>query len=134
MVTRLAAAVVVAGVLAGAAGAAWGPTGTGSGAASARTLPAGNVPTGSTSVRNVTLNWTASTFAGGTPVPAYVVRRFNAIGGAESAVLSACSGLVAATTCTENSVPTGSWKYTITPAAGSWRGTQSAQSASILVI
>jgi hypothetical protein len=133
-VTRLAAAVVVAGVLAGAAGAAWGPSGTGSGAASARTLPAGNVPSGSAALGSVTLNWTASTFSGGTPVPAYVVRRFRAMGGAERAVLSACNGLVAATTCTENNVPSGSWKYTITPAAGVWRGTQSAQSATILVV
>jgi hypothetical protein len=133
-VRRLVAVVLLTGVLTGAATAAWGPTGTGTGAASARTLPAGNVPTGGTSLRNVTLNWAGSTFPGGTPVPAYVVRRFHAIGGAESAVLPACSGLVAATTCTENNVPTGSWKYTITPAAGAWRGTQSAQSASILVI
>jgi hypothetical protein len=128
------AVLVLAGVAAGTAAAAWGPTGTGSGAASARTLPAGNVPSGGTSLRNVTLTWTASTFPGGTPVPAYVVRRFNAVGGAESPVLSACSGLVAATTCTESNVPSGSWKYTITPAAGVWRGTQSAQSSSILVI
>jgi hypothetical protein len=134
VVRRIATVLILAGVLAGAAGAAWAPLGTGSGAASARSLPAGNVPSGGASLRNVTLNWTASTFAGGTPVPAYVVRRFNALGGAESAVLTACSGLVAATTCTENNVPTGSWKYTITPAAGAWRGTQSAQSSSILVI
>jgi hypothetical protein len=127
-------ALLVAAAATGVAAAAWMPAGAGGGAASARTLPAGNAPTGSVSVRNVTLTWTASTFSDGTPVPAYVVRRFNAIEGAEATVLPACSGLVAATTCTENSVPTGSWKYTITPAAGSWRGTQSAQSPSILVL
>jgi hypothetical protein len=133
-VTRRLVALVLAGVLVGAATAAWAPTGSGAGAASARTLPAGNVPSGSASLGSVTLSWTASNFAGGTPVPAYVVRRYSAIGGAESAVLSACSGLVAATTCTESGVPAGSWTYTITPAAGAWRGMQSAQSASILVL
>lgn len=131
----LATALLVAAVLAGGAWAAWLPGGSGSGAARAKSLPAGNVPNPpSALLRSVTVTWTASTFVGGTPVPAYVVRRFNAIGGAEGTVLSACSGLVTATTCTENNVPIGTWKYTVTPAAGAWRGTQSGQSAPVLVL
>ena len=41
---------------------------------------------------------------------------------------------VAALTCTETGVPTGTWKYTITPAAGAWRGTESGQSALVVVL
>ena len=67
-------------------------------------------------------------------MPAYVVRRYNAFGGAEGTVLPGCSGLVPATSCVENNVPIGAWKYTVTPAAGAWRGAQSAQSAQVLVL
>jgi hypothetical protein len=42
--------------------------------------------------------------------------------------------LVGATTCTENGVPTGTWKYTLTPAAGAWRGIEGAMSATITVL
>jgi hypothetical protein len=41
---------------------------------------------------------------------------------------------VGATTCTENSVPTGAWKYTVTPAAGAWRGIEGGMSATITVL
>jgi hypothetical protein len=134
VVRAITIALVLAAVAAGAAVGAWAPTGTGAGAALAKSLPAGNTPTASAALRDVTVSWTASTFPDSTPVPAYVVRRFNAIGGAEGTVLANCAGLVAATTCVENNVPVGSWKYTVTPAAGAWRGTQSAQSASVLVL
>lgn len=82
----------------------------------------------------VNLSWSASSFSGGGPVPAYVVRRFNGITGTEAAVGGGCAGLVAATSCSESGVLPGSWRYTVTPAAGAWRGGQSAQSAAILVI
>ena len=96
-------------------------------------MPAGNVPSGTAAVGSVTVTWTASTFAGGAPVPGYVIRRFNSVTAAEAPVLSACSGIRSGTSCTESGVPIGSWKYTVTPAAGSWRGTQSAQSAAVVV-
>jgi hypothetical protein len=81
----------------------------------------------------VTVTWTASTFAGGTPVPGYVVRRFDSLTQAEATVLPACSGIVSGTSCVESGVPVGSWTYTVTPAAGTWRGAQSAQSAAVVV-
>jgi hypothetical protein len=117
----------------GVARASWAVGLAGNGATKAKTMPAGNVPSGTVSGRSVTLTWTASAFAGGGNSPAYVIRRFNSLTQAEATVLSACSGLVAATTCTENNVPLGTWQYTVTPAAGAWRGTQSGKSAVLLV-
>jgi hypothetical protein len=121
-------------VLASPASAAWSAGASGSGAAQARSLPGGNVPSGSAFLGSVTLSWSASSFAGGGPVPAYVIRRYNGLTGTEATVGNGCSGLVSATSCVESGVTPGTWKYTVTPAAGAWRGGQSAQSASILVI
>jgi hypothetical protein len=116
------------------AAAAWSAGAAGSGAVAARTMPAGNTPSASASLSTVTVTWTASTFAGGTPVPGYVIRRFNSVTQVEATVLSACAGTVLGTSCVESGVPTGSWKYSITPAAGVWRGAQSAQSTAVTVI
>lgn len=116
------------------AAGAWSAVASGPGAAAARTLPTGNTPSGSAGVGSVTLTWTASSFAGGPPVPGYVIRRFNNLNQAEATVLSACSGIVTGTSCVESGVPTGSWRYTITPAVGAWRGGQSAQSEVVVVL
>ena len=132
--TRVGVVAVLALILCGVAQASWPGNGSGVGASQARTMPAGNVPSGTVAGNSVTLTWTASTFAGGGAVPSYVVRRFNSVTSAEAAVLADCAGLVSATTCTENGVPVGTWRYTVTPAAGAWRGTQSAQSAVITVL
>ena len=134
MVRRTAALVTAALTLTAPGYAAWSSDANGSAAAAAKTLPAGNVPNQPTaSGSNVTVSWSASTFAGGGNVPAYVVRRYDTLG-VEATVLAACSGLVTATTCTENGVPSGAWKYTVSPAAGSWRGIESGQSAPVVVV
>lgn len=131
---RLALALAALALLgAGQAFGAWSPGGAGTGKAAARTMPAGNQPTGSAAPGSVSVSWASSTFAGGGAVPGYLVRRFNSVGGAEATVLASCAGVVTGTSCTESGVPLGSWRYTVTPAAGAWRGTQSAQSAAILV-
>ncbi len=130
-VVALALAILAAPL---AATAAWSPTGSGQGAAAARTMPAGNVPTGSALLGTVSLSWAASSFSGGPAVGGYVVRRYHGITGAEGAVLANCAGIVTGLSCTENGVSVGTWKYTITPAHGSWRGAQSAQSSAILVL
>lgn len=132
--TRLALVAVLALAVCGVAQASWSADASGAAATAAKTMPGGNVPSGTVAGNAVTLTWTASTFAGGGAVPGYVVRRFNGITQAEATVLAACAGVISATTCTENGVPTGTWVYTVTPAAGSWRGAQSGQSAVVPVL
>jgi hypothetical protein len=132
----LAAAALVALVSATAAGAAWSVSRTGTGATGSKTMPtaAPAAPSGSVSSHDVTVSWSASHFADGTNVPSYIVKRYDAITNALQTTLSACNGNVAATSCVEHAVPTGSWKYTVTPAAGVWRGTESAKSATVVVL
>ena len=116
--------------------AAWSVNRTGSGAIGSKTISAaaGGAPAGAVSSHDVTVSWTASQFVGGGNVPSYVVKRYDAITNALQTTLSACSGNVGATSCVEHGVPTGTWKYTMTPAAGIWRGTESAKSASVIVL
>ena len=132
----LAAAVLIALAAAAAAGAAWTVSRSGNGATGSKTISssAPAAPSGSVSSHDVTVTWTASQFVDGTNVPSYIVRRYDALTNALQATLAACSGNVAGTSCVEHSVPTGSWKYTVTPAAGSWRGTESPKSATVVVL
>ena len=130
---RIVIVLVCAVILTGTARASWAVDAPGTGATKAKTMLGGNVPSGSVAGNSVTLTWTASLFADGATIPSYVIRRFNSVTSTEATVLSACSGSVTGTTCTENGVPIGSWKYTVTPAAGVWRGAQSAQSAAVVV-
>jgi hypothetical protein len=123
-------------VAAGVGRSAWIPTGLGNGKIRSKTMTAstGNVPSGSVSSPSVTVTWNASQFADGANVPSYVIKRYNALTNALQTTLANCNGLVGATTCTENGVPTGTWKYTVTPAAGAWRGIEGAMSATITVL
>ena len=109
----------------GSAGASWNAGGGGDSYAVARSLGAGSAPTTSVSGRNVTVNWSAT--GGNVPVAGYVVRRYSS-GGIEQTVGAACSGTIAGTSCTESSVPSGNWRYTVTPARQNWRGAESPQS------
>jgi len=123
-------------VAAGAARSAWIPTVVGNGEIRSKTMTAstGNVPSGSVAGSSVTLTWSASQFADGANVPRYVIKRYNALTNALQTTLANCNGLVGGTTCTENSVPIGTWKYTVTPAAGAWRGIEGAKSATVTVL
>jgi hypothetical protein len=133
---RLALVFGVALVLAAGAAGSWAFGRSGSGATSAKTIGAAvGAPTAGVSGHAVTLTWTTGHFGDGSNVPSYIVKRYDSVTNAPQTVLSACSGLVGALTCTESSVPTGTWKYTITPAAGSnWRGAESALSAVVVVL
>jgi hypothetical protein len=117
--------------------AAWQATGNGVGSVGSKTMPAaaGATPTAAVPLasHNVTVTWAASTFLGGVAVPSYVVKRYDGVLGTVQTIGAACSGLVSATSCVEAGVPSGTWKYSITPAAGSWRGTEGAQSAAVVV-
>jgi hypothetical protein len=126
--------VAVASAFPGGAAAAWTLTRSGSGAAKAKTLGAGNTPTLSINGRKVTVSWTASSFTTGGAVPGYVIRRYNATTGVGQGAANGCSGTITGLTCTENNVPTGSWQYTVTPAAGNWRGTESAKSVVVVLL
>jgi hypothetical protein len=136
---RVAALAVVAAalVLVPSSIGAWsvGPAGSGAVGAKAISASVGNVPGATVSSHSVTLSWTASQFNGGGNVPGYVIKRYNSVTNALQPTLSACSGVVGSTGCTENAVPTGSWTYTVTPAAGTnWRGIESAKSTTVTVL
>src|SRR6266516_1822536 len=112
------------------AGANWKDPGAGSGYSKANALASGATPTTSVSGRSVTVSWTAS--GGAVPVAGYAVKRYDT-GGQAQTVGSACSGTISGLTCTEDGVPPGQWRYTVTPVNNNWRGTESAQSAAITV-
>ena len=65
-------------------------------------------------------------------MPSYVVKRYDVLGNLQT-IGAACSGLAPGTSCVESGVPNGTWTYSITPAAGSWRGTEGAQSIPVVV-
>jgi hypothetical protein len=129
---RQFAVLVLSLVVVGLAHAAWAGGSSGVAASAARTMPAGNAPTGSASGFNVTVTWAAASFAGGGAISGYTVRRFDALGN-PTAAGSGCAGIVGPTSCTESAVPTGTWRYAVTPAIASWRGGESAQSPGVLV-
>jgi hypothetical protein len=98
-------------------------------------MPAGNAPSATAPLLsfNVSVSWSASTFSGGGAVSGYVVKRYPAGGGAAVTPAANCSGTIAGTSCTENGVPVGSWKYSVTPVAGAWSGAESPLSAAVSV-
>jgi hypothetical protein len=130
------AAAVVLTVLAGTAWAYWsvGSVAGGGGAAGASTVNQGTTPTASATGANVTVSWAATTLANGVPVGGYVVKRYDATTSATQTVLAGCTGTVTATSCVENGVPNGSWRYTVTPVlATNWQGAESSKSATVVV-
>ncbi len=119
-------------VAVGVAGAAWIATGTGSGYSKGLTMPTGNTPSVSVSGVDVTVSWTANTI-GGAAVSGYNVERYNTSDVLQS-IGSACTGLVASTSCIESSAPAGRWKYKVKPVKDNWLGTLSAFSAQAHVV
>ncbi len=114
----------------------------GNGRASAGSLPSAAIPSGSLIGRNATVSW-AQAIVMGSPLGqlaggGYAVTRY-----AESApatpilVGGTCSGNISGApdplSCAEPSLPTGRWRYTVTPTLYSWVGGMSAQSASVAV-
>jgi hypothetical protein len=125
--------VTVATAFPGGAAAAWALTRSGSSAAKAKTLGAGDTPNVSSSGRRVTVSWAVSSWTTGGAVPGYVIRRYNVLTGVGTNALNGCAGTITALTCIESSVPTGSWQYTVTPAAATWRGPESGKSAVVVI-
>lgn len=136
---RLSSLIAIPLVLVLVGGTAWaywiaGSTAGSSGASAATSVGVGSTPTASAAGSAVTVSWAASTLATGQAVSGYQVKRYDATTLALQTILTACTGTVTATTCVESAVPTGSWKYSITPVfATNWLGTESAKSATVLV-
>jgi hypothetical protein len=116
--------------LCGSAGADWHAGGAGSGYSRAKTMPAGNAPTASVSGRNVTVSWPAS--SGAVSVDGYIVKRYDTSNNQQS-VGASCSGTISGLSCTEQGVPPGDWKYSVTPTHSNWRGAESAKSGAVTV-
>src|SRR5947209_1490001 len=118
---------VAAASIAGAAFAFWASTDASNPAvAVADSIQAGNTPAVGLSNQDVTLTWTATTTASGASVTGYTVARYTASsGGTRTAATGGCSGTVTVLTCTEQSVPNGTWYYAVTPIISQWSGTES---------
>jgi hypothetical protein len=107
--------------------------------ASADTLPTGSTPTaavtpsGNSNTIGLTFA-TSSLTSSGRSVTTYVINRY-ATGSSTPSNTFTCTPGVGAFTCTEGSVPDGSWQYTDTPAISgtSWVGTPGPMSASVVV-
>jgi hypothetical protein len=134
LVVALAAGVAYAYVMATVASG-------GNGGSTAGSLPAGNTPSVSLSGGNVTVSWTQSSvggqFLGSYTGGGYTVKRYPASGGSAVTPGASCNttigGSSSISSCTESSVPSGSWRYTITPVLNSWTGGESAQSAAVSI-
>jgi hypothetical protein len=113
----------------------------GNGGAVAASLPPGSTPEVSLSGGSVTVTWAQSTvggqrlgaYAGG----GYTVKRYPASGGSGVTPGASCNATVngssSSLSCTENNVPPGNWKYTVTPVLNNWVGVESAPSAAVAI-
>ena len=128
-------AVIVAGILlvswgGPAATAFWGSISGGSGVATADAVAQGSKPITAVSGTSVTVTWTASTTAAGRPVTGYSIARYaTAAAGTGIAAAGTCTGTIAALSCVDNNVPTGTWYYAVTPLLSAWQGAESTRSA-----
>ncbi|HEY3716612.1 MAG TPA: fibronectin type III domain-containing protein [Jatrophihabitantaceae bacterium] len=125
---RVLAIVIAIVSLGGTAWAYWGALGSGVGTAQTGALnPPTTVTVPATSTGTVHVTWTAST---GTPLPTgYRVTR---VLDSTDASAVACDGPVTGTACDDQSVPDGSYHYTVTAVYRSWTAT-SAASSSVVV-
>jgi hypothetical protein len=119
----------------GDAAARWLMIRPGTGYARASSLLPGQTPSATaTGLSVVTVHWPSTTFANGAVAPGYQVSRYSAVTGQAAGVLAGCAGVVQTTSCVESGVPTGAWNYAVAPVAGSWQGTMSGKSASVVVL
>lgn len=140
----LVALAALAALAAGAAYAYFAATvaSGGNGAARSGSMPSGGTPEASASGTSVTVSWGQSTlggqrlgvYSGG----GYAIERYPASGGSGVTPAAGCdttiAGSAATLSCTESSVPPGTWKYTVTPVLNRWTGAESAKSATVTVI
>ncbi len=111
----------------------WSAAGSGSGYSKADSVPQSATPTQAiTTWPNIAVSWTATT-VGATTADSYTIRRYIAAGGGQ-VILANCSGAIAALTCTENTVPAGSWQYSTQARKGNWLGIESGKSTTVRIV
>jgi hypothetical protein len=128
LVAALSAVLVVPG---GIASAFWttGSGAGGNGASAATSVGRGATPTATVSGGAVTVTWEPSSLGSGAAVTGYRVERYDDASLTAQTLLTSCAGRNTATTCTEHDVPSGRWRYSVTPLIGtSWAGAESAMS------
>src|ERR671937_597304 len=118
----------------GVALAVWSYTANTQAYGKAVTMPAGATPAVSASGASVTVSWSQGTFPSGAPVNGYVVKRYDATTNLLQPIGPGCSGTIPGLACTENNVPAGSWKYSVTPTQSSWTGSESSKSATVTIL
>ena len=99
----------------------------------ATTMPSGNQPTATTTPAEATVELTWPSSGGVTPVAGYEVRSYDAMTGIPRTVGASCAGVVVGTSCSEASVPDGSWRYSVIPRQQAWIGLESPLSDSVTV-
>ncbi|AGL17250.1 LamG-like jellyroll fold domain-containing protein [Actinoplanes sp. N902-109] len=131
---------LIAGGLIVAAAAAWAywtapATPGSSGGSVAATVNGGVTPAAAkNSSTTVTVSWDASTLSNGAPVDGYQVRRYDAGTLTAQTLTTGCSGTRSTLSCTEMSVPQGSWRYSVVPVIGSnWAGAESGLSNTVVL-
>ena len=106
-----------------AASAKWASSASVTPISRASSVNPGNAPGVSASGRTVNLSWGASTLATGAPVTGYIIKRYDSTGTVQQTIASGtCSATVSGTSCSETSVPEGTWRYSVTPVHNNWRG------------
>ena len=133
-VRRLVALPLVLSLTGGAAWGYWaaGSVAGGGGAAAAASVGPGTTPAVSATGPGVTVSWGASTLSSGQAVSGYRLTRYDAAALTVQPIGAGCAGTLTALTCLETGVPSGSWKYSVTPVfATNWQGAESALSATV---
>jgi hypothetical protein len=120
----VATAIILTG---GAAWSYWSSASASGGhaASNAVTVNQGAKPTTTVTISSVSISWTATTMSDAAAVDGYVITRYDQSGVAQT-MLSNCTGTRTTLTCTENLLPDGTWRYSVTPVyAAHWRGPES---------
>lgn len=133
--TRIAGVLAAAVVISWggpAANAFWQTLGSNAGAARADAIPAVAAPSAVVSGGAASISWKQGTTAEGRPVGGYTVARYSsASGGIKVSGTGGCAGTITVLTCSEASLPAGTWYYTVTPVLGAWVGVESARSMGV---
>ena len=119
----------------GSAMAFWSASAGGAGTGTTDRVNPGSQPsTTPGAAESVSLQWAAGSTAAGHALTGYRVNRYaSATSGTAVAATGGCTGIVATTQCTEQSVPPGTWYYEIIPVLNSWTGAAGPRSVGTVV-